>query len=73
MKDEHFEMSMSNYATAVTFKLDYPDVTTEDVMAGIVGCMRALTWSDDQILRMCIDYIEEHDDYKVIHEDDQIH
>ena len=70
MKDEHFEMFMSNYNTTVTFKLDYPDVSTEDVMTGIVGCMRALTWSDDQILKMCIDYIEEYGDYKVVQEDD---
>lgn len=70
MKDEHFEMSMSNYGTTVNFKLDHPDVTSDEVMQGIVGCMRALTWSDDQILKMCIDYIEEYSDYKIITEND---
>ena len=70
MENKPFEMSMQAYDTQVTFKLDHADVTADEVMKGIVGCMRALTWADDQILKMCIDYIEEYSDYKVISEND---
>lgn len=69
MEGKSFEMSMCAYDTISTFKLDHPDVTVDEVMKGIVGCMRALTWSDDQIVKMCIDYIEEYSDYKVIEHD----
>lgn len=70
MENKHFELTMSNYETVVNFKYDHSDVTSDEVMQAIVGCMRSLTWSDDQILKMCIDYIEEYSDYKVITEND---
>ena len=68
MEDKNFSMSMTSYDKTATVKYDYPDVTSADVMQAVVGCMRALTWSDEQILAMCIDYVEEYSDYSVVKE-----
>lgn len=66
MNKRNFKISMEAYDKSATIEFDYPDVTSNDVMEGIVGCMRALTWSDDQIIKMCKDYIEEYGNYKVL-------
>lgn len=68
MEDKNFSISMTAYDKTATVKYDYPDVNSSDVMQAVVGCMRALTWSDDQILTMCINYIEEHSNYSVVKE-----
>ena len=67
-EDKPFKLIMSNYDTTITFEFDHSDVTAEDIMQGIVGCMRGLTWHDEQIMQMCIDYVEEYGNYKVIPE-----
>jgi hypothetical protein len=69
MEEKNFNMSMTAYEKVVTVEYTHPDVSSSDVMEAIVGCMRALTWSDDQILTMCIDYIKEYGNYSVIKND----
>ena len=69
MEEKNFSMSMTAYEKVATVEYTYPDVSSSDVMEAIVGCMRALTWSDDQILRMCIDYIKEYGNYSVVKND----
>ena len=68
IEDKNFSISMTAYDKTATVEYDYPDVNSSDVMQAVVGCMRTLTWSDDQILTMCINYIEEHSDYSVVKE-----
>lgn len=62
MEEKNFEIIMCCYEKTVTVKFNHPDVSSSGVMEAIVGCMRTLTWSDDQIENMCAEYLMEYSD-----------
>ena len=62
MEEKNFEITMNCYDKTVTVKYDHPDVTINEIMEAITGCMRALTFGEDQIMKMCEDYINDYGD-----------
>ncbi len=66
MENGNFKVIMTDGENTVTIDLGHNDVTTNEVMKAVAGCMLALTWRQEQLTRMCKDYFEECDEYEKV-------
>ena len=50
---------MSEYDTTVSWELHREDATTNDMIDGVVACLRGLTFTESQIVEAMKTYINE--------------
>lgn len=49
-------MSFEQYKKKVTFEIPYSDTTLTEMFQGIIGCLVALSWDEENILLAMRDY-----------------
>lgn len=59
--EEKTVLTLTNYNKTVSVEHPYSDVTIEELVEDFVGMLRAITFSDSQIISEFKSYIDEHE------------
>ena len=64
------KIQMTNYDTTVTWEVDHDDVGIDEVLQGVISCLRGLTWLEDTIFKGFKEATEDYDEYTEIRQGD---
>ena len=61
--DKPFYVKMGAYDKTITIDFDHPDVTIDDAIEAVVGCLYGMTFNKEQIIKGMQRYVEDAEIY----------
>lgn len=55
---EPTKITITNWNVKISFELPYSDCTIDELLNGIVACLRGCTFSEEQIIQAFKDYVK---------------